>query len=68
MCEVRNAYKILIEEREGKRPLGGRSLRWENSIMDIREIGWEGVNCIRLVHNKDQWRTVVNTVMNFRTP
>jgi hypothetical protein len=34
----------------------------------IREIGWEGVNWIHLAQDRDQWRALVNTVMNFWVP
>jgi hypothetical protein len=36
--------------------------------MDLREIGWGGMDWIILVEDRDQWRTLVNTVMNFRVP
>jgi hypothetical protein len=36
--------------------------------MDLREIGWEVVDWIRLTQDRDQWRAVVNTVMNLRVP
>jgi len=36
--------------------------------MDIREIGWEGLNWMRLAQDRDQWRVVVNMVMNFWVP
>jgi hypothetical protein len=40
MGEMRNTYKILIEKREGKRPLGRPKSRWEdNIIMDLTEMG-----------------------------
>jgi hypothetical protein len=32
----------------------------------IREIGWDGVDWIDLAQDRDQWRALVNTVMNFR--
>jgi hypothetical protein len=32
--------------------------------MDLREIGWNSMNWIELAHDRDQWRAVVNTVMN----
>jgi hypothetical protein len=34
--------------------------------MDLREIGWDGMDWIDLAQNRDQWRTPVNTVMNLR--
>jgi hypothetical protein len=36
--------------------------------MDLREIGWDGIDCIELAQDRDQWRTLVNTVMNLRVP
>jgi hypothetical protein len=36
--------------------------------MDLREIGWEGVDWIHLAQDRGQWRAVVNTVMNLRVP
>jgi hypothetical protein len=45
----RNAYKILVRNPEGKRPLGRPHRRWEDNIrMDLRERGWEGVNWFHL--------------------
>jgi hypothetical protein len=32
--------------------------------MDLREIGWDGVDWIELAQDRDQWRALVNTVMN----
>jgi hypothetical protein len=43
MGETRNAYRILVGKREGKRPLGRPRRRWVDNIkMDLREIGWDG--------------------------
>jgi hypothetical protein len=39
-----------------------------NIKMDLRQIGWDGMDWIDLVHDKDQWRALVNTVMNLRVP
>jgi hypothetical protein len=36
--------------------------------MNLREIGWDGIDWIDLVQDTDQWRALVNTVMNFRVP
>jgi hypothetical protein len=56
---------------EGKRPLGRPRRRWVDNIkMDLREIGWDGVEWIGLImaHDRDQWRALVNTVLNHRVP
>jgi hypothetical protein len=34
--------------------------------MDLREIGWGGINWTELAQDRDQWRALVNTVMNLR--
>jgi hypothetical protein len=39
-----------------------------NIIMDLREIGWEDVDWTHLAQDRDQWRTVVNTVMGLGVP
>jgi hypothetical protein len=36
--------------------------------MDLRDIGWEDLDWIHLAQDRDQWRDVVNTVMNLRVP
>jgi hypothetical protein len=52
---------------EGKRKLGRPRRRWENNIkMDLREIGWGGMDWIDLAQDRDQWRALVNMVMNLR--
>jgi hypothetical protein len=66
---LRNRYSIVVGKPEGKRPLGRPRRRWENNIgMDLREVKWEGVDWTHLAQNTDQWRAVVNTVMNLRVP
>jgi hypothetical protein len=34
--------------------------------MDLKEIGWDGVDWIELAQDREQWRALVNTVMNLR--
>jgi hypothetical protein len=34
--------------------------------MDLREIGWDGMDWIDLAQDGDQWRVLVNTIMGFR--
>jgi hypothetical protein len=39
--------------------------RWVDNIkMDLRETGWGGMHWINLDQDRDQWRALVNTVMN----
>jgi hypothetical protein len=67
--EGRGAYRVLIGRSEGKRPLGRPSRRWEDNIkMDLREIGIDGANWIRLAQDRVQWWAFVNTMMNLRVP
>jgi hypothetical protein len=67
--EKRNAYRILVGKPEGKIPLGRPRRRWEDNIkMDLREIGWGGMDWIDVAQDRDQWRALVNTVMNLGVP
>jgi transposase len=67
--EKRNAYRILVEKSEGKRPLGRPRRRSVDNIkMDLREIGWDGMDWIDLAQGRGQWRALVNTIMKFRVP
>jgi hypothetical protein len=67
--EKRNSYRILMRKLESKRPLGRPRRRLVNDIkMDLREIGWDGMDMIDLAEDRDQWRALVNTVMNLRVP
>jgi hypothetical protein len=69
MGEKRNAYRILVGKPEGRKPLGRRRRRWMDNIkMDLREIGWDGVDWFDLAQNKYKWKALVNTVMNLRVP
>jgi hypothetical protein len=63
--ETRNTYRILVGKPEGERP----RRRWVDNIkMDLRQIGWDGRDWIELAQDRDQWRALVNTVINLRVP
>jgi hypothetical protein len=65
MGEKRNAYRILMGKPEGKRLLGRpRRRRVDNIKMDLREIGWDLMDWIDMAQDRDQWRALVNTVLN----
>jgi hypothetical protein len=67
MGEKRNW--ILMGKLEGKRPLGRPRRMWKDNIrMDLRDIGWGCMDWIELAQDRDQWRALVNTVMNLRVP
>jgi hypothetical protein len=67
MGEGRNVYRVLVKKPKGKRPFERPRRRWEDGIkMDLREIGWGGVEWIHLAQNRDLWRALVNAVMNLR--
>jgi hypothetical protein len=69
MGEKRNAYKIFLRKPEGKRPLGRPRYRWADNInIDLREIEWNGMDCIDLAQDRDQWMALMNAVMNLRVP
>jgi hypothetical protein len=47
-----NAYRLLVENPEGKRPLGRPKHRWVDNIkIDLREIGWDGMDWIALAQD-----------------
>jgi hypothetical protein len=67
--EKRNAYRILVGNPEGKRPLGRPRRGWVDNIkIDLRDILWDGMDWIDLAQDRNQWRVLVNAVMNLRVP
>ena len=49
-----------------KRPLGRPRRRWEDNIkMDLQEVGRGCGDWMEMAHDRDRWRALVNTVMNF---
>jgi hypothetical protein len=62
-------YGVLVENPEGKRPLGNPRRRWEDNIkMDIDEVVCESMDWIDVAQDRDRWRALVNTVMNLQVP
>jgi len=65
----RGVYRVLVGKPEGKRPLGRPRRRWEDNIKkDIQEVGGGCGDWMELSQDRDRWRALVNTVMNFRVP
>jgi hypothetical protein len=83
MRYMRTVCKILVGKPEGKRPLGRPRRRWVNNIRmglrkigwrDVdwmhlaRKIGWRDVDWMHLAQQRDQWRVLVNTVLDLPVP
>jgi hypothetical protein len=65
----RNAYRILVGKPKGKRLLGKPRRRGKDNIsVDLREIGWGYMDWTDLSQDRDQWRALVNMVVNLRVP
>ena len=68
MGEGRGVHSVLVGKPEGKRTLGRPRSRWEDNItMVLWEVGGGG-DWMELAQDRDRWRPLVNTVMNFRVP
>jgi hypothetical protein len=58
-----------VRKPGGRRRLGRRRRRWVGNIkMDLREVGWRGIDRIDLAQNRDRWRVLVNEIMNSWVP
>jgi hypothetical protein len=54
---------------ELSRPFGRPRLRWEDSIkMNLRQMGWGGMDWIDLARDRDRWQAFVNVIMNPQVP
>jgi hypothetical protein len=59
---------IFCLENLKMRPLGRPRHRWVDSRMDLRKIGWKGVDWMHLAQDMDQWWALVNMIVNLRVP
>jgi hypothetical protein len=58
-----------VVKPEGRRPLGRPKCRWMDNIkMVLREIEWNGMDWVDQAQDRDQWRALVDAVMNLRVP
>jgi hypothetical protein len=69
MGKKRKPCTLLVGEPEGRRPLGRPRRRWVNNIrMDLGEVGWGNMDWIGLAQDRNRWRALVNSVLNFHVP
>ena len=62
-------HRVLVGKPEGNRPLGTPRRRWEDNIkMDLQEVGGGCEDGMELAQDRESWRALVSTVMNFRAP
>jgi len=69
MGEGSVVQRVLVGKPEGRRPLGRPRQRWEDNIKtDLQEVGGGFGEWVELAQDRDRWRVLVSTVMNFRVP
>jgi hypothetical protein len=69
MGDLRNAYKILFLLSERKRSFRRSRHGVEDNIrVDLKGVGWRGVDWIHLAQNRDQWQALGSAVIKIRVP
>jgi hypothetical protein len=69
MGEVRGVHRVLVGKPEGKTPLGRPRRRWEDNVkMDIQEVEGGREDWLERAQDRDRWRALLSTVMNFGVP
>jgi hypothetical protein len=67
MGEDTGVHRVLVENPEGKRPLGRPRLIWEDNIkMELQEVGGGRGDWMELAQDRDRWLALVGTVRDFR--
>jgi hypothetical protein len=58
-----------VSKPEGRRAMGGPRRRWDRNIkIDLKKVGYRGMDWIELAHDRDLWPGLMNAVMNLRVP
>jgi hypothetical protein len=58
-----------VENLQGKDHLEDQTVDGKlNIIMDLREMGWEGVDWMHLAQDRAQWQALVNMIMDLWVP
>jgi hypothetical protein len=69
MEEGRGVHRVYVGNPERTRPLGRPRRRWEDNIkMDLEEVGGDCGDWMERTQDRDRWRALVSTVMNFGVP
>ena len=69
MEEGKVVHKVLVGKPEVKRPMGRPRRGWEDNIkMYLQEVARGCGDWMELAQDRDRWRALVSTVMNFRVP
>jgi hypothetical protein len=70
ICQyVEACSRIVVGKPGGEKPLGSLRCRWKYNIKtDLRRIGWDDINWIHVSHDREEWRALVDTAMNFQVP
>jgi hypothetical protein len=59
----------MVGKPEGRSPLGRFGHRWEDKMkIYLRPIGLDDMDWIHLAQDRNEWRALVNTIMNLRVP
>jgi len=69
MGQGRGVHRVMVGKPEGKRPLGRPRRRCKDNIkMDLQEVRVGCGDWMELAQDREKWRALVSTVMNFRFP